>query len=313
MQPKTAAPFVLVALGVIFGSAFLFMKVIVEDIAVTEMVAARLALGAVTVIALMVVMGQRVQLDRRLIAGAALLAMLDSIIPYTLIAWAEIRIDSGVAAVLISTMPMFTVGLAVLVLPDERLTGQGILGLALGFLGVLVLSGGDIFELSSDGTAATLAVIGAAASYATAVVYAKVLLRGADPLGLTGTKLVLGTFIALPLTLIVEGVPDYTALSLEGSAALLALGVLTGLAFAAHLWLVKTAGSVYASLVTYIVPVSGLVLGWAVLGEEIGPATAAGAAMIAVGVTGVMHHPKPKTAVIEPVKAPRLVLRAGEG
>jgi drug/metabolite transporter (DMT)-like permease len=302
---------VLLALGVTFGSAFLFMKVIVEDIAVSELVAARLLLGAITVIAIMAAMGRSVHLDRRMLAGAALLAVLDSIIPHSLIAWAELRIDSGVAAVLISTMPMFTVALAALALPDERLSGVGFLGLGVGFLGVVILSGGDIFALSSEGTVEMIAVIVAALSYAASVVFARLLLRGTDPLGLTGTKLVLGALMAFAITFVLEGVPDYSALGPDASLAMIALGVLTGIAFTGQLWLVNTAGSVYASLVTYIVPVSGLLLGWAVLGEEIGPGTAGGAALIAVGVAGVMHHPKAK--VQQTVQQPQLVLRMKEG
>jgi drug/metabolite transporter (DMT)-like permease len=310
MQTKTLP--VLLALGVIFGSAFLFMKVIVEDIAVTELVAARLLLGALTVIAVMAVIRHVPQINPRIVAGAALLAVLDSIIPYSLIAWAELRIDSGVASVLISTMPIFTVAIAAIALPNERLSVQGFLCLGIGFLGVVVLSGGDIFEVTSGSTVGMLAVIGGALSYAVAVVYAKMLLRAGDPLGLTGTKLVLATLIAFPLTFIIEGVPDYGALHLDSGAALLALGILTGVAFAAHLWLVKTAGSVYASMVTYIVPVSGLFLGWAVLGEDIGIETAAGAALIALGVAGVLHHPK-QPEPTQPVPQPTLVLRPREG
>jgi drug/metabolite transporter (DMT)-like permease len=304
----------LLCLGVIFGSAFLYMKVLGEEIAATEIVAGRLVLGALTVFVVMAVLKRRPNLDARALGAAALLATLDSIIPHTLIAWAELRIDSGVAAVLVSTMPMFTVAFAAFVLPDERLSTQGLLGIGVGLIGVVVLSGGDILEITSSSTAGMLAVVGAAASYAVASVYAKVLLRSNDAIGLTGTKLGLGAVMALGLTFVVEGSPDYTRLGLNGSLALLALGVLsTGVGFLVYFWLVVRAGSVYASLVTYIVPIAGLGLGWLVLGESIGPETLLGGALIAAGVAGVMHHPRPQPATTEPVHAPQLVLRPGEG
>jgi drug/metabolite transporter (DMT)-like permease len=311
MNTKTLP--VLILLGVIFGSAFLYMKVLVDEIAATEIVAGRLFLGALTVFAIMAVMGRRPQLSGRTIAGAALLAILDSLIPHTLIAWAELRIDSGIAAVLVSTMPMFTVAFAALALPDERLSTQGLLGLGVGLVGVVVLSGGDILEITNSSTAGMLAVIGAAVSYAIASVYAKVLLRKNDAIGLTGTKLGLGALMALGVTLTVEGPPDYTSLGLDGSLSMLALGILsTGVGFLLYFWLVSQAGSIQASLVTYIVPVAGLTLGWAVLGENFGPETFAGAALIAIGVAGVMHHPQqPQTAT--PKHGPQLVLRPGEG
>jgi drug/metabolite transporter (DMT)-like permease len=298
----------------IFGSAFLYLKVILVEISAMEMVAARLFLGALTVFVFMAVTRRGPHMDGRVLAGAALLAVLDSVIPYSLIAWAEVHIDSGVASVLVSTMPMFTVAIAAVALPDERISVQGIAGLVVGLAGVIILSGGDVFEFSSSGGLAMLAVVGAAVSYAAGAVYARVLLRSNDPIRLTGTKLALAAPMALAIAFAVEGTPDYTPLSLEGSLALLALGVLsTGVAFLIYLWLVTRAGSVYASLVTYVVPVAGLFLGWAVLGEDIGPATVAGAALIAVGVAGVMHHPKQQPAQINPVQAPQLALRPREG
>jgi drug/metabolite transporter (DMT)-like permease len=156
-------------------------------------------------------------------------------------------------------------------------------------------------------------VIAAAASYGAASVYARFLLRRADALSLTGTKLALGALIAFSLTFAIEGTPDYGALSLEGSLALLALGIFsTGVAFALYFWVVASAGSVYASLVTYIVPVVGLFLGWAVLDEEIGPSTIAGAALIAAGVAGVMYHPAEAPQQKRPAPAPSLALCAEE-
>jgi drug/metabolite transporter (DMT)-like permease len=305
---------VLLVLGVIFGSAFLYMKVLVDEISATEIVAGRLFLGALTVFAVMAVLKQRPLLNPRMMAAAALLAVLDSIIPHTLIAWAELRIESGVAAVLVSTMPMFTVAIAALTLRDERLSSHGLVGIGVGLLGVIVLSGGDILRVTDSSTVGMLAVVGAAVSYAVAGVYAKVLLRRNHPVSLTGTKLGLGAVMALGLTVIVEGQPGYGSLGTDETLALLALGVLsTGVGFLLYFWLVLRAGSVQASLVTYVVPVAGLILGWAVLGEHIGLETLAGAALIALGVAGVMHHPAPRPKDGQSVQPPQLVLRPGEG
>jgi drug/metabolite transporter (DMT)-like permease len=122
------------------------MHVLVEEIAVTEVVAGRLLLGALTVFAIMAVMRRSPHIDVGVLPGAALLVVLDSVIPHTLIARAELSIDSGAAAVLISTMPMFTVAFAAVALPDDRPSTSGVVGLAVGFLGVIVLTSGDIFR-----------------------------------------------------------------------------------------------------------------------------------------------------------------------
>lgn len=301
MQSKSLAA--LFVLGGLFGAAFLFMKVIVDEIATTELVLGRLGLGAITVAIVMVVLRKKPKITPSTIASIAVLAVLDSIIPYTLIASAEVKIDSGVASVLISTLPIFTVLFASVALPDERLSSRGFLGLGAGFVGVLVLTGPDILDVTSGSTLAMFAVIGAAMSYGAASVYARSLLKKQGALEITSIKLVIATVMAAVITFTVEGVPNYGALSVEGSAALIALGVLsTGAAFTGYLWLVGNSGSVFASLVTYVVPVAGLLLGWAVLGESIGASTAIGTALIACGVAGVMYHPKQEAKIIE---APR--------
>jgi drug/metabolite transporter (DMT)-like permease len=290
MQTRALAALVILGWG--FGAAFLFMKVIVDEISPSELVAGRMFLGALTVGLVLAVLRRAPRLSPSIVGRTALLALMDSVLPFTLVAWAETRIDSGVASVLISTMPLFTIVIVSSVLPDERLAPVRLLGIGLGFFGVIALTNGDVLDIRSGDAIGMLAVIGAAASYAAAAVYAKVLLRSEDALSLTGLKLGLGAVLALGMALTLHGVPNYGTLSVEAGSSLVALGVLsTGFTFMLYFWLVANAGSVYASLVTYVVPVAGLTLGWAVLGEEIGVNTALGAALIATGVAGVMYGP----------------------
>jgi drug/metabolite transporter (DMT)-like permease len=287
---KTKALLVLVILAGLFGSAFLYMKVLVDEIAPIEIVAGRLTLGALVVFVIIAARGKSLSFDPLMVGKISLLALLDSVIPFTLIAWSETKIDSGVASVLVSTMPVFTIVIATMALPDERLAPVRLVGIPLGFLGVVTLTGGDVLDATSENAAGQLAVIAAAACYGVASVYAKTLLRTQDALNLTGTKLAAGAVMAAVATGITQGVPAYGALSAEGVLALLALGILSSaLAFTLYFWLVRTAGSVYASLVTYVVPVFGLLLGWGVLGEEIGTSTAFGAVLITAGVGAVMY------------------------
>jgi drug/metabolite transporter (DMT)-like permease len=290
---NTKALLALIVLGWTFGAAFLFMKVIVDEISPSELVAARLFIGAATVGVVLLVMRRAPRVTHKIVGQTSLLALMDSVLPFTLIAWAETRIDAGVASVLVSTMPIFTIIIASIVFRDEKLAPVRILGIGIGFLGVVALTNGDIFRLQDSNAIGMLAVVAGAACYASAAVYAKVLLRSEDVLSLTGLKLALGAVIAFAITLVLHGVPDYGSLSLESAGALVALGILsTGMTFLLYLWLVSRAGSVYASLVTYVVPIAGLTLGWAVLGEDIGLNTALGAALIALGVAGVMYGPK---------------------
>lgn len=306
---NTKALLVLVALGWVFGSSFLFVKVIVEDISATELVTARLFMGAATLGILMLVLKRGFRLTPGNLVGVAALGVFESVIPYTLIALAEQEIDSGVASVLISTMPMFTVLFAA-ALPDERLGPRGFLGLGVGFIGIVVLTNGDIFDITNSNTLGMLGVVAGAASYGIAAVIAKRLLQTQDALSLTGSQMAIAAVISLGITLVFKGVPDYAALHTDSALALVALGILcTALAFMVFFWIVGQIGSVKASLVTYLIPVSGLILGWAVLGEDIGINTALGAALICAGVTGVML-PQDQEAQSEPARpAPALVAK----
>lgn len=295
---------VLLALGGVWGTSFLFIKVIVDEIAPLELVTARMFLGAIVVFLMLLYLRRPVRRDPAFWARVSVLAVVSNVIPFALIAWAEQHIDSGVTSVLNSTMPLFTALVAGAILIEEEFTLGRVLGLVAGVAGVAVLAGSDIVHVTDSSVLGQLAVVGAAACYGGSAVYARTLLRSDDPITITGLQLAIGALIALGLTLAVDGVPDYGALSLKALLALLVLGLLaSGVAQWAYLWLVDNMGSVRASLVTYIIPIVGLLLGWAVLDESIGFNTIAGFALIVAGVAAVMRGQAPaseRTAAIAP-------------
>jgi drug/metabolite transporter (DMT)-like permease len=285
----------LLALGVIWGASFLFIKVIVDETSPLEVTEGRLFFGALTVGVVMVMRKTPVRRPPSLWFKVAVWALVGIVIPFILIAWAEEHIDSGTASVLNSSMPLFTVLFAAIFLIEEQLTPARVAGLGIGFVGVIVLTSGDVYDLRDSTVLSQLAVVGAAACYGAGAVYARSLLKEVDPVGLTGGQLVLGTLLVLPIMLVVRGTPDYS-LSVEAWLSLLALGVLgTGIAIIIYLWLVDNVGSVRSSLVTYIIPVVGLFLGWAVLDESIGVNTVLGCALIIAGVAAVMRGQAPSS------------------
>lgn len=282
---------VLLGLGMIWGSAFMMMKVLSDDIGPTEIVAGRLPLGAAAIFLVMAMRRTRPVLRPALVAQIALLSVFDSLAPLTLVAWAEVRIESGLAAVLVSTMPLFTALIAMVVLPDERLTPGRVLGVILGFMGAAALTNGALFDVTDSDGIGTLAVIAAAACHGAGAVYARTLLRQTDPLTLTGTKLASAALIAIPVMFAVEGTPGYGALSITGWLMLGLLGLAaTGFAWTAYAWVLTNAGSVRASLVTYINPVFGLFWGWALLNEAVTFDMLPGIALIASGVGFVVYE-----------------------
>lgn len=255
--------------------------------------AGRLSLGALAVGLAVAYRRKPLGWTPGLVARVSVVAAVNNILPFFLIATGEERIDSGAASVLNSTMPIFTAVLAALFLPGERLTSARLFGLLLGFAGVAALTGKDAWHITDADVLSELAVVGAALCYGIGSVYARVLLREQDPLNLSLLQLGLASAMALPLTLLVDGAPD-RSVSLEAGLSLLALGLGgTGVAYVVYLWLIDVAGSVRASLVTYIIPVTGLVLGWLVLGEDVGLNTLAGFGLIALGVAAVMRGGAP--------------------
>src|SRR5437867_819302 len=198
----------------------------------------RLCIGAVAILSFIRLRGLPVPWTPSLVAKVSVLALVANIAPFALIAWGEEHIESGTASVLNSTMPIFTAIFATSLLPEERFTTARAGGLVVGFLGVLVLTGDEAFDVTSSSVLGQLAVIAASACYGIGSVFSRTLLRSTDPLGLSALQVAAGAVLSLPILLAVEGRPDYS-LSIEAWLCLLALGAgATGVAYVAYLWLI---------------------------------------------------------------------------
>jgi drug/metabolite transporter (DMT)-like permease len=275
---------VLLTVGTVAASSFLFMKILVDEITPSEIVAGRVFFGALALAAVIRVKRTPLKLSRSLMVRVFIFAAFETVIPFTLIATAEQNVDSGLAAVLISGMPLFTVLFATLTPTGERLSRIGFIGLAVGFLGIVVLSGVSPGALVDGDALSRIAVLAAAASYAAAGVYARLLLKTENTLSVSGLQLGFATLIAVPLIFAGGDTPSFD-LSLGGFGALLTLGIVgSGGMLLGFLWLVEKTGSIGASLVTYVVPFMGVFLGWAVLGETIGDRTVLGLVLVLAGV-----------------------------
>jgi len=280
----------IVIVGTIFGSAFLCIKILVEEMSLLHIVAGRLSLGALAVGSVLAATRRVPNISRSLLISGAVLALADALIPYLLISWGETQIHAGTAAVLISTMPLFTALFAHILARDERLSAGKLGGLTVGFAGVAILAGGDGAGAFTTPSAGAAAVVLAAMLYAGAAVYARRVLASVDAITLNAVKLTIGALVMIPLAVGVDGLPSAEALDARSIIALVWVGmVTTGLARIAYFAAVAAAGSVRASLVTYIVPVSGVALGCLVLGEPLRTQSIAGFSLVIVGVALVMY------------------------
>jgi len=272
------------ALAVLWGSGFLLIKIALEGMSPIQIVLGRLLAAAVVM--LVVVAYRREALPRRLTPWAHLtvMAVITNIAPYFLYAWAEQHINSGLAGVLNATTPLFTLLFAVST-HTERLTASRVVGLVLGFLGVVVLAA----PWHDGGVSSSLLGVGASllasASYAASYVYARRFLsaRQFSPLVLSTGQMVAG---AVLLGALAPGVAlQPMTLTTSVVVSVVVLGVVgTGVAYVLNYRLIADEGATAASTVTYLLPIVAVVLGLVVLGEPLGWNLAFGALIVLVGV-----------------------------
>lgn len=277
----------MVVLGLIWGSSFLFIKVGISQLPPLYVTLGRVASGAVVLLGVMGASRQTFPRDLRVWGHSALVAVVNIAVPFTLFGYGEQRIPSLLAGIWNSTTPLVVLPLAVLVFRTERMTARRGLGLALGFLGALVILG--VWRgVGGAGLAGQLMCLAAAACYGVGIAYTR---RFVAPLPYSGVvmsacQLSVATVLLLMAgPLLTGGVPDLGNLHPRVVAAVLALGALgTGLAFVLNLRNIRLVGATTASMVTYIVPVFAVAIGALVLGESLAWYQPVGAAVVLLGV-----------------------------
>jgi drug/metabolite transporter (DMT)-like permease len=274
----------LLLLAGLWGASYLFIKVAVEDIPPAPMMAARTLLAAAVLLGYLAwrLSWTRAVSDLRAAwRHCAVLGLLNAALPFWLIAWGEQHIDSGLAAVVQASVPIFNALILLKVIPHERLSRTRALGLAIGLAGVAVVTGihpsGGWWAI-----AGAFAVVLSSLSYAGAGVYGQLAVSGtAGPVLAAGSMLV-GGLILLPFALfqLPSSAPDREAI-----ASLLALTLLgTALAQLILFRMLALHGSARLSLVTYLMPGFALVYGALILDEELTPAMLGGLVLILGGV-----------------------------
>jgi len=271
------------AMGVMWGSSYLFIKIGVETITPLTLIALRLAIGAALLGAVVVYLRERLPRDARTYGHLVVMSVVNIVIPFALITWAELTVPSSLAAVLTGTVPLFVIVIAALFLRDEPITVNRLVGLGVGFAGVVVLTNPTGFGV--DGTAvAQLAVLAAAISYAVGGVYARRFVSGLPPIIPAFTQVALALAISGALALVFEQ-PFGLEYSAAAIGSLIWLGVFgSGLVYLIYFRLLRTWGATRTSLVAYVMPVVGIVLGVAVAGEPIDMRIIAGTVLVIAGV-----------------------------
>ncbi len=282
-------------LGAIWGASFLFIKIGVSEMGPMTFAASRVFIGSCILILVTRVRGQRLPKEWTLWRRYAFMGVFNALIPFGAIAWGTQFIPSGLSAILNATQPLFTLVLAVLV-GDERVSLRRILGLLLGFAGIMVLTLPALAGGASGSFLGQLAVIVGALSYAAASVFARKHLKGQPPITTTIGQLSTGFLFLLPFSLLER--PWGFSPSAKALGALLTLASLgTAFAYLLYYELIHRAGATATSLVTYISPVFGIFWGWAILSERLSWNAFAALVFILASVLFVKQRPVAKPTV----------------
>ncbi len=274
---------VFLGLGFIWGSSYLFIKLAVDDFGTATLVALRLVIGATLLWAVVLVARQTLPREPRMYGHLIVMAVINIMIPFLLITWAEQSVESSLAAILTSPVPLFAIVLSSLFLPDEPIRVNGLLGLLVGFVGVILVVSPGLTGAGSS-ISGQLALLGAAFSYACGAVYARRNVRGLAPMVPAVFQVTFAAIMASTLALLLEhpwtATPDAQAIF-----SIVWLGILgSGVAYLFVFRLFKNWGATRTTLVAYEIPVWGIVLGFLVLGEPVGAQLIAGTALIITGV-----------------------------
>jgi drug/metabolite transporter (DMT)-like permease len=277
----------LILLSLLWGGSFFFAEVALQELPPLSVVFARVAIGALALLVLVHGLGLRLPRQFPLWRAFFVMGALNNAIPFTLIVWGQTAITGGLAAILNATTPLFTVVLAHRLTRDERMTPAKLAGVVIGFFGVAIMIGPQAVEGRSNFVLAELAVLGAALSYACAGIYGR-RFREVPPLVTAAGQVTASSVMLCPLVLAVD---QPWALALPGPAvlgALLGLGLLcTTAAYVIYFRILATAGATNLLLVTFLIPVSAILLGALVLGERLTVGQLAGMAVIALGLAAI--------------------------
>jgi len=288
---KTKHWIVFILLGAIWSSSFMWIKIAIQEVGPITLVAFRAVFGLLFCI--VVILIQRVSLPRTRKEWTPLLliGITNIAIPFFLISWGELHIDSAVASILDATVPLFTILIAHFLLQDDRITLPKMLGLMIGFGGIIVLMSKDI-GASSSSLLGQAAVILASVFYAISAIYIRKttidtpgILRSAGPLVSASAVMWLGSFLfESPIHIPQLGITW---------VALLFMGILgSGLAFVMAFYLIHEIGPTRTTMVTYLFPLGGIILGVIFLQEQLTWQVIAGATLIITSLVVANWEPK---------------------
>jgi drug/metabolite transporter (DMT)-like permease len=278
----------LVLLSVLWGVSFYFFKVLIAELPTLTIVLGRVGLAALLMNLLILLKGDSMPASPRLWGAFFVMGLLNNVVPFILIVWSEIRISSGLASILNATTPIFAVLAAHFATANEKLNWAKGVGVLFGFLGVVVLMGPSMLvNVSRDQVPADLVCLLAAFILALAGIYGR-RFKGTPSLTVATGQVTASTLVLLPITLVVDQPWNLPSPSMHGWEALTGIAALsTALAYVIYFRVLATAGATNTMLVTFLVPISAILLGVVFLKEAFTAQTLEGMLLIGIGLAAI--------------------------
>jgi drug/metabolite transporter (DMT)-like permease len=276
----------LLLLATLWGASFTFIKVGVETIPPVTFIAGRTTIAALLLLAIMRYRGIALPSDPGLWRQFLFQACLNSVVPFTLIAWAEQSVDAGLATILNSSAPIFTFLLSWLILGRQHATGRKLFGVLSGMMGILLIVGVGALSGIEEQLVPELAIVAATVCYAGAAIFGRNFER-MDPMLPAAGSMLCGAIVLVPLSLFVDQ-PWTLAPSARSVSALVCLAVFsTALAFTIYFRLIRTLGPVGTTSQAYLRVPIGVGIGVLFLGETLSPTTWIGLICVIAGVAAM--------------------------
>jgi drug/metabolite transporter (DMT)-like permease len=278
-------------LATLWGGSYTFIKLGVATIPPITLIAGRTAIAGLLLLLIMRWRGVLLPADVRTWRRFAFQACLNSVVPWTLIAWAERSVDAGLATILNSTSPIFTFLLTLAMAHRETQTPRKLLGVVLGMAGICLIVGVQAFESLGRELVAQLAIVAATICYAGAAVFSRGF-KGLDPMAPAAGSLICGAAVLIPFSIVMER-PWTLAPSATSLLALLGLAIFsTAFALVIYFRLIDTLGSVGTTAQAYLRVPIGVALGVLLLGEHLSATAWAGLSCVVVGVAAMTIPPR---------------------
>ncbi len=274
----------LFALTVLWGSAFLFNELALASFSPSILVGGRIVIATALIYGYLRLTGETLPRPGRAWLPMLVLAVFGNVLPFHLIAWAQLHIDSSLAGILMAVMPLFVLTLAHFFVPGARMTAGRLTGFVVGFAGVTVVIGPEFLRGLAGNTAllGTIAALGAALSYSISTIYARRMGAG-DPVKRSAGMLIVASMLAAPAAFL--DVPTLVSPSLASVVSVFVLGLLaTGFATLLYFRLVQGPGPTFLSFVNYLVPAWAVLAGALFLDESLSMSVFVGLALILTGI-----------------------------